>query len=262
MDPPYIWSSCTSDTGTVRLSTDEFPVDTGSRAGTRNGSSSYSSLVLDSERGELVKANVRLQRKGVSVERSVAASKNHIEAERKRRRRINGHLDTLRTLLPGAKKMDKATLLSEVIDRLKQLQKNATEANEGFLIPTDIDEVRVERQEDRLDGAPHSIRASLCCDYKPGLLSNLRQALDALHLILVKAEIATLGDRMKNVIVMAGCKEKNIENTEVCQSRMSSVHQALQSVLHKFSASDDFLLGARLSNKRRRISLFNSSLST
>ncbi|KAK3184003.1 hypothetical protein Dsin_031289 [Dipteronia sinensis] len=254
MDPSYTWNTCTSDTGTERLS-DEFAVNTGSRARTGNGSSSYSSLVLDSERGELVEANVRLQKKGVSVERSVAALKNHIEAERKRRKRINGHLDTLRTLLPGAKKMDKATLLTEVVSRLKELQKNATEGNEGFLIPTDIDEVKVERQDDGLDGAPHSIRASLCCDYKPGLLSNLRQSLGALHLILVKAEVVTLGDRMKNVLVMVSCKDQNIENTEVCQSLLSSVHQAFRSVLDRFSASEEFLLGARLSNKRRRVSL-------
>ncbi|TXG55052.1 hypothetical protein EZV62_020308 [Acer yangbiense] len=284
MDPSYTWNTCASDTGTER-SSDEFAVNTGSRARTGNGSSSYSSLVLDSERGELVEANVRLQKKGVSVERSVAALKNHIEAERKRRKRINGHLDTLRTLLPGAKKydnevmilgiarfalnveveisvdykirlhMDKATLLTEVVSRLKELQKNATEGNEGFLIPTDIDEVKVERQDDGSDGAPHSIRASLCCDYKPGLLSNLRQSLGALHLILVKAEIVTLGDRMKNVLVMAICKDQNIENAEVCQSLLSSVHQAFRSVLNKFSASEEFLLGARLSSKRRRVSL-------
>ncbi|ESR60012.1 hypothetical protein CICLE_v10016261mg [Citrus x clementina] len=258
---PYFWSSCRNDNG-VEILTDEFVVNNGFQGKSRNGSSSHSSLVLDSERGELVEANVKLQRKGVSEDRSVAALKNHIEAERNRRKRINGHLDTLRSLIPGATKMDKATLLTEVISQLKELDKNATEATEGFLIPTDIDEVKVEQQEDGLDGAPYSIKASLCCNYKPGLLSDLRRVLEALHLSIVKAEIATLEGRMKNIFVMASCKELNFENTEVCQSLVSSVHQAIRSVLDKFSATEEFLLGARLSNKRRRVSLFDSSLSS
>ncbi|KDO48321.1 hypothetical protein CISIN_1g037071mg [Citrus sinensis] len=148
------------------------------------------------------------------------------------------------------------------VDDVKELDKNATEATEGFLRPTDIDEVKVEQQEDGLDGAPYSIKASLCCNYKPGLLSDLRRVLEALHLSIVKAEIATLEGSMKNIFVMASCKELNFENTEVCQSLVSSVHQAIRSVLDKFSATEEFLLGAKLSNKRRRVSLFDSSLSS
>lgn len=157
--------------------------------------------------------------------------------------------------------MDKATLLTEVVRHLKELKANATEANENFFMPSDIDEVKVEQQEDGSDGALH-FKASLCCNYKPGLLSDLRKALDSLHLIIVKAEIATLEGRMKNVFVMASCNEQKLGNTEVCQSLVSSVHQAFRSVLNKFSATEEFLLGARLSNKRRRVSLFDSSLSS
>ena len=92
-----------------------------------------------------------------------------------------------------------------------------------------------------MDGAPYSIKASLCCNYKPGLLSDLRRVLEALHLSIVKAEIATLEGKMKNIFVMASCKELNFENTEVCQSLVSSVHQAIRSVLDKFSATEEFL---------------------
>lgn len=101
---PYSWRSCRNVNGIETVS-DELFVNNGLQGRARNGSSSYSSLVLDSERGELVEANVKLQRKGVPAERSVTALKNHIEAERRRRRRINAHLDTLRSLIPGAKKV-------------------------------------------------------------------------------------------------------------------------------------------------------------
>ncbi|KAF2283514.1 hypothetical protein GH714_011538 [Hevea brasiliensis] len=158
------------------------------------------SLVLDSQRGELVEATVRVGRGGVSAERSIVALRNHCEAERKRRARINAHLDTLRSMVPGANKMDKASLLSEVVSHLQELKRSAAEASEGLLMPTDIDEVRVEGQENGLDVGPYLIRVSLSCDYKPGLLSDLRQALDSLHLIVMKAEIATLEGRMKNVL--------------------------------------------------------------
>jgi hypothetical protein len=73
--------------------------------GSGYGSSSSSSLVLDRERGELVEAAVKLERKGVSPERSIEALKNHSEAERRRRARINSHLDTLRSVIPGANKV-------------------------------------------------------------------------------------------------------------------------------------------------------------
>lgn len=147
--------------------------------------------------------------------------------------------------------MDKATLLREVISRLKELQNNVAEASEGILIPTDTDELQVEGNKDLLDGASPSIRASICCCYKPGLLSSLRRALDALQLILVKAEIVTLGDRMKNALLIAHSKE---QSGEICES----LHQTLKSVLDEFSDSEDSLLGAGLSNKRRRV-IFDSS---
>lgn len=71
-----------------------------------SGYASSSSLVLDRERGELVEAPAKLEHKGVvSPERSIEAMRNHSEAERRRRARINAHLDTLRTVIPGAKKV-------------------------------------------------------------------------------------------------------------------------------------------------------------
>lgn len=71
----------------------------------RGSSSSTSSLVLDGERGELVQAMVRPSLKGVKAEKALEALRNHSEAERRRRERINGHLTTLRNLIPGTDKV-------------------------------------------------------------------------------------------------------------------------------------------------------------
>ena len=68
----------------------------------RRGSMSASqSLVLDGERSEIVKGPVIVgKRSGVSEEKAMAALKDHSEAERRRRERINAHLNTLRGLVP------------------------------------------------------------------------------------------------------------------------------------------------------------------
>lgn len=158
--------------------------------------------------------------------------------------------------------MDKASLLGEVVSHLKELKRSAADISKSFLVPMDIDEVKVEPQEDSLDGAPYCIKASLCCDYKPDVLSDLRRTLDTLHLKTVRAEIATLGGRMKNVFVMTGCKETNLEDTEMRKFHINSAHQALRSVVDKFPASQDFSSRSTSSNKRQRISIFNSSSSS
>lgn len=79
----------------------------GSGGGLRNGSVQVlpHSLVLDSEKGELVKAPARVGKKGVSEAKALAALKNHSEAERRRRERINAHLSTLRGLVPCNEKV-------------------------------------------------------------------------------------------------------------------------------------------------------------
>ncbi|CAK7323637.1 unnamed protein product [Dovyalis caffra] len=259
---PGSWNSTRVQASHLEGMNDGFLVNSGLQAKTRNGSCSTSSLVLDNKRAELVEASVKMERKGVWAERSIAALKNHSEAERKRRARINAHLDTLRSLLPGTSKMDKASLLAEVISNLKELKRQAAEASEGLLMPLDIDEVRVEQQEDGLLGAPYLIRASICCDYKPGILSDIRRALDALHLIIMRAELATLEGRMKNVFVMSKCKEGHSGDNKAHQFVAGSIHQAFRSILDRVSASQEFSLKSALSNKRRRVALFGPSSSS
>lgn len=76
-----------------------------------SGSGSGSSLVLDGERGELVRAPaVRTGKKGggkggLLDEKAMIALRNHSEAERRRRERINSHLSVLRGMISGTEKV-------------------------------------------------------------------------------------------------------------------------------------------------------------
>ncbi|KAI3466730.1 hypothetical protein Pfo_023393 [Paulownia fortunei] len=220
------------------------------------------SLVLDGEKGELVKASGRMGKKiGVSETKTVAALKSHSEAERRRRERINAHLESLRGLVPNNEKTDKATLLAEVISQVKQLKTTATQASEGLPIPMDTDEVEVEILENNVVDGSFLLRASLCCDYRPDLLSDVRQAIDDLPVQVLKCEISTLGGRVKSVFLITTA-EGNNDNAAAWELIVSSVRAALSNILDKVSASADYAQQLFFPRKRQRVSCFDSSCSS
>ncbi|KAK9051650.1 hypothetical protein SSX86_028278 [Deinandra increscens subsp. villosa] len=202
------------------------------------------SLVLDDEKGELVKAQSGKRVGLMSDEKASAALKSHSEAERRRRERINAHLDTLRGLVPCNDKMDKATLLAEVIRQVKQLKINATQASLGLLIPEDIDELKIEKVDNVAVNGFYTFHASVCCKHRPDLLTDIRRALVELKVNIERAELSTLGDHMK--IIFDFTADENL---------LSSVHEALTSVIEKGSISLDYCPRTMLSNKRRRYCL-------
>lgn len=146
--------------------------------------------------------------------------------------------------------MEKAALLAKVVYQVKQLKQTATRVSENFIIPLDSDEVRVEIiAENAIDGTC-LYRASICCEYRPHLLSDLKEIINSLHVNLVKSEISTLGNRVKNVFVFTNGGHANIE------AFISTVRQAFSSVLDKASASPEYSV---YPNKRQRVSCFHSS---
>uniref|UniRef100_A0A0D3FGG9 BHLH domain-containing protein n=1 Tax=Oryza barthii TaxID=65489 RepID=A0A0D3FGG9_9ORYZ len=77
--------------------------------------------------------------------KALAASRSHSEAERRRRERINAHLARLRSLLPNTTKTDKASLLAEVIQHVKELKRQTSEiTEEACPLPTESDELTVD----------------------------------------------------------------------------------------------------------------------
>ncbi|KAM7484517.1 hypothetical protein LguiA_000526 [Lonicera macranthoides] len=167
--------------------------------------------------------------------KALAASKSHSEAERRRRERINNHLAKLRSLLPSTTKTDKASLLAEVIQHVKELKRQTSIIAETNPVPTEMDELTVDNASDE-DGR-FVIKASLCCEDRSDLLPELIKTLKALRLKTLKAEITTLGGRVKNVLFITGDEGSNMEDHQQ-QYSISSIQEALKSVMEKTNGED------------------------
>lgn len=166
--------------------------------------------------------------------KALAASKSHSEAERRRRERINNHLAKLRSLLPSTTKTDKASLLAEVIQHVKELKRQTSIIAETSPIPTETDELSVDAADE--DGK-FVIKASLCCEDRSDLLPDLIKALKSLRLRTLKAEITTLGGRVKNVLFITGEDQDSGEQQQQ-QFSISSIQEALTAVMEKTSGDD------------------------
>ncbi|KAL5218520.1 hypothetical protein ABZP36_019204 [Zizania latifolia] len=138
-------------------------------------------------------------------DRALAASRNHREAEKRRRERIKSHLDRLRAVLACDPKIDKASLLAKAVERVRDLKQRMAgigEAAPAHLFPTEHDEIVVLASGGG-GGAAAMFEASVCCDDRSDLLPELIETLRALRLRTLRAEMATLGGRVRNVLVLA-----------------------------------------------------------
>lgn len=188
--------------------------------------------------------------------KALAASRSHSEAERRRRERINNHLATLRSLLPNTTKTDKASLLAEVIQHVKELKRLASDIEQGSPLPSEADEVSVDSDLAADEGTGKLlIRASLCCEDRPDLLTDVNKTLRALRLRAVKAEMSTLGGRVKNVLVVTGPSENHPNNlqeqeeTETSTPSVSAIQEALKALLERQNSGE---LSPTAGSKRQR----------
>ncbi|CAL0316818.1 unnamed protein product [Lupinus luteus] len=187
--------------------------------------------------------------------KALAQSKSHSEAERRRRERINNHLAKLRSLLPSTTKTDKASLLAEVIQHVKELKRQTSLIAETSPVPTESDELTVDTEDDE-DGK-FVIKASLCCEDRTNLLPELIKALKALRLRTFKSEITMLGGRVKNVLFITG-EEDSSNNEENSYNQqhycISSIQEALKAVMEKSVENHE---SASASVKRQRTNIIS-----
>ncbi|CAH1443348.1 unnamed protein product [Lactuca virosa] len=146
------------------------------------------------------------------------ASKKHALSERKRRRRINCHYDSLRHFFPRILKSDKASVLAETVRHLKELKKMVADLapshhdgercdKQSFFIPGENDEMSVGYV---ASGNKTAVRAIVCCEDRPGLNQDLTEAIHSVRGKAVKAEMATIGGRTKAEVVVELREEDDV----------------------------------------------------
>lgn len=145
-------------------------------------------------------------------------------------------------------------MLAEVIQHVKELKRQTSVIEESGPVPTEMDEITVDNASDEFEDGKCVIKASICCEDRSDLLPELIKTLKALKLRTLRAEITTLGGRVRNVLFITGDDDddSNIFNgddgPEQEHYSISSIQEALKSVMEK-SNGDESIAG---SVKRQR----------
>lgn len=121
------------------------------------------------------------------------------------------------------KQTDKASLLAEVVHHVKELRSQATDVaerdwnscwssssgseNESWPFPGETDELTLTPYSDsgiegRQQQQQQLIKATLCCEDRPGLNRELNRAISLVRARAVRAEMMTVGGRTKTVVVI------------------------------------------------------------
>uniref|UniRef100_A0A0D9W0L2 BHLH domain-containing protein n=1 Tax=Leersia perrieri TaxID=77586 RepID=A0A0D9W0L2_9ORYZ len=176
-------------------------------------------------------------------DRALTASRNHREAEKRRRERIKSHLDRLRSI-------DKASLLAKAVERVRDLKQRmagigADASSATAVFPTEHDEIVV-----LASGGGAVFEASVCCDDRSDLLPELIETLRSLRLRTLRAEMATLGGRVRNVLVLArDAAGEDDEHSADGEHGGDFLKEALRALVERPGAAG----GGRDRPKRRRV---------
>lgn len=166
--------------------------------------------------------------------------------------------------------MDKAALLGSAIDQVKDLKVKAMEVSKAITIPTEFDEVTVDIDDSNevfqhLSSTSANkdnnifIRVSVCCDDRPEVFSELIRVLKGLRLSIVRADISSVGGRVKSILIL--CNKDSKESGSSSSNggggsvvSLNTIKQSLNVVLNRI-ASSSMPSNYRIRSKRQRFFL-------
>ncbi|XP_022985138.1 transcription factor bHLH25-like [Cucurbita maxima] len=167
----------------------------------------------------------------VNVGRNPPRAKDHVLAERKRREKLSQRFIALSALLPGLKKMDKASILGDAIKYIKQLQERVESLEEmgknsniesAILIKkshlcnnmNDCDDIDGEEQNHKTrfsDQKLVEIEAKISdkhvlvrihCEKHEGLLARLLEEMEKLNFRIINANVFPFGSSTQYMVFL------------------------------------------------------------
>lgn len=153
-----------------------------------------------------------------------------------------------------------------MIQHVKELKRQTSQiAQTNPLIPTEINELTVDYCNN--EEGNFMIKVSLCCEDRSDLLHDLIKTLKSLRLKTLKAEITTLGGRVRNVLFITRDQQQDNDDTwpindnnndnddDQMKYCLRSIQEALKEVMEKSNGNDS---GNSGSIKRQRTSNNNN----
>ncbi|KAJ4964212.1 hypothetical protein NE237_024151 [Protea cynaroides] len=176
------------------------------------------------------KAGQGIKRVQYPSSRSTSHTQEHVLAERKRREKLSERFIALSAIVPGLKKMDKASVLGDSIKYLKQLQERVKILEEQAMKKTVESVVLVKRSQISADNNSSSsgenfssedplpeieVRVSdknvlirIHCEKQKGVLMKILAEIEKLHLCVINSSSTSFGDTALDITIIAKMEEK------------------------------------------------------
>lgn len=145
--------------------------------------------------------------------------RDHIMAERKRRENLSRSLIALAALIPGLKKMDKASVLGDAIKYVKELKERLRmleeEQNKNrdmeSVVTLNSDDSSGSRDDDGKERLPRvearvsekDVLLRIHCQKQKGLLLKILVEIQNLHLLVINSSVLPFGDSILNITIVA-----------------------------------------------------------
>ncbi|KAK9097062.1 hypothetical protein Sjap_022559 [Stephania japonica] len=164
---------------------------------------------------------------------SSSYNQDHIIAERKRREKLSQRFIALSAIVPGLKKMDKASVLGDAIKYLKQLQERVKVLEDKTAKKTMESVVFIKKSQlfsdDDLSSTDESFIAHssdeplpeiearvsdknvlirIHCERQTGILTKTLDEIEKLHLTVINSSMMSFGDSSVDITVIAQIKEE------------------------------------------------------
>ncbi|KAK7294045.1 hypothetical protein RJT34_16928 [Clitoria ternatea] len=140
----------------------------------------------------------------------------HIMSERKRRQEISQKFIALSATIPGLKKIDKASILEEAINYMRQLQRRIAELEEESNNKKNIKSLIISKSNYGGNEVLHEVEARglgkevlirIHCEKRKDIMHKLLTLLKDVHLSITSSSVLPFGNSTLNIIIIAQMSE-------------------------------------------------------